>query len=94
MNQEHPGLAAAYDGYASALDRAGQLPPGGHNPKKSSIDYYWFYQAIDRALQGKNLEQELAAAQAITEQYLACLRSGGQYQACTQQVDPGYQGWP
>ncbi|HET9223580.1 MAG TPA: extracellular solute-binding protein [Roseiflexaceae bacterium] len=94
MNQEHPGLAAAYDAYAAALDRTGQLPPGGHDPKKSPIDYYWFYQAIDRALQGKNLEQELAAAQALTEQYLACLRSGGQHQVCTRQVDPDYQGWP
>jgi ABC-type glycerol-3-phosphate transport system substrate-binding protein len=93
MNQEHPGLAAAYDAYAAAIDRAGQLPPGGRAPGTPPIDYYWFYQAIDRALHGKNLEQELAAAQTLTEQYVACVRSG-QRQACTQQVDPDYQGWP
>jgi len=94
VNQEHPGLAATYDAYAAALDRTGQLPPGGHAPATSPIDYYWFYQAIDRALQGKDLEQELAAAQTLTEQYVACLRGGGQRQACNQQVDPNYQGWP
>jgi hypothetical protein len=88
MNQEHPGLAAAYDAYVATLDRAGRLAPGGE-----LIDYYWFYQAIDRALQGKNLEQELAAAQTLTEQHLACVRAGGQRQPCAQQVDPDYQGW-
>jgi ABC-type glycerol-3-phosphate transport system substrate-binding protein len=94
VNQEHPGMAAAYDAYAAALDRTGQLAPGGHEPETSPIDYYWFYQAIDRALQGKNLEQELAAAQTLTEQYVACRRGGGQHQACIQQADPNYQGWP
>jgi multiple sugar transport system substrate-binding protein len=83
MNQQQPGLAAVYDAYAAALDRAGQLAGG-----REAIDYHWFYQAIDRALQGKNLEQELAAAQALTEQYLTCVRSGGEAQACVQQVDP------
>jgi len=83
MNQQQPGLAAAYDAYAAALDRAGQLAPG-----RELIDYGWFYHALDRALQGKNLEQELAAAQALTEQYLACVRSGEPEQACRQQVDP------
>jgi hypothetical protein len=83
MNQQQPGLAAAYDAYAAALDRAGQLAPG-----RELIDYGWFYHALDRALQGKNLEQELAAAQALTEQYLACVHSGEREQACRQQVDP------
>ena len=92
LNKEQPGLAAAYDAYAAALDRAGQLAPGGGGPGTPAIDYYWFYQAIDRALRGKNLEQELAAAQALTEQYVVCVRAGGQRRACTQQVDPSYQG--
>jgi hypothetical protein len=89
MNQEHPGLAAAYDADAAALERTGQLPPGGSAPG-APIDYYWFYQAIDRVLQGKNLDQELAAAQALTQQYVACVQSGEQHQACAQQVDPQY----
>jgi ABC-type glycerol-3-phosphate transport system substrate-binding protein len=90
LNQEQPGLAAAYDAYAAALDRAGKGAPGGDAPEAPAIDYYWFYQAIDRALQGQNLEQELAGAQALTEQYLACVRSGGDERTCGQQVDPNY----
>jgi ABC-type glycerol-3-phosphate transport system substrate-binding protein len=87
LNQNQPGLAAAYDAYAVALDRAAQPVPGDALAKPM-IDYHWFYQAIDHALQGKNLEQELAAAQALTEQHLACIRGGGEAQACMQQVDP------
>jgi ABC-type glycerol-3-phosphate transport system substrate-binding protein len=82
-NQQQPGLAAAYDAYAAALERTGPLADG-----RETIDYHWFYQALDRALQGKNLEQELASAQALTEQHLACVRGGGEAQACVQQVDP------
>jgi ABC-type glycerol-3-phosphate transport system substrate-binding protein len=77
LNQDQPGMTAVYDGYAAALDRAGQVGGG-----REQIDYYSFYQALDHALQGKNLEQELAAAQTLTEQYLACVRSGADPQSC------------
>jgi hypothetical protein len=90
VNQAQPGMAAVYNAYTAALDRAGQLTPGGETFETPPIDYYWFYRAIDRALQGKNLEQELAEAQALTEQYVACARTGGERQACDQQVDPDY----
>src|SRR6266540_3373836 len=90
FNQATPGMAATYDAYIVALDRGGQLALGGEAPETAPIDYYWFYRAIDRALQGKNLEQELAQAQALTEQYVACVRTGGARQSCDQQVDPNY----
>jgi ABC-type glycerol-3-phosphate transport system substrate-binding protein len=90
FNQATPGMASTYTAYIAALDRTGQLAPGGESPETPPIDYYWFYRAIDRALQGQNLEQELAQAQALTEQYVACVRSGGQRQSCDQQVDPNY----
>ena len=77
INQDQPGLAAVYDAYAAALARAGQLGSGSQQ-----IDYHWFYHAIDQALEGKNLEQELAAAQALSEQYLACVRSGADPHNC------------
>jgi hypothetical protein len=89
-NEAAPGTAAVYSAYMAALDRIGQLAPGGDGPGTPPIDYYWFYSAIDRALQGKNLERELDEAQALTEGYIACARSGGQCEACGQQVDPGY----
>lgn len=53
---------------------------------------FWFYQAVDRALQGANLETELATAQTITEQYLRCIADGGLPETCARQVDPQYPG--
>lgn len=85
LNRQQPGLAASYDAYAAALERAGQLVGA-----REAIDYHWFYQAIDRALQGKDPEAELATAQALTEQYLACVRGGQDEQTCGQRIDPGY----
>ncbi|MEO7913029.1 MAG: hypothetical protein ABIV47_25555 [Roseiflexaceae bacterium] len=89
-NQAMPGAAATYQAYIQALERVGQLSPGGETSDTPPIDYYWFYRAIDRALQGKNLEQELAEAQALTELYVACVRGGSDRQSCGQQVDPNY----
>ena len=40
---------------------------------RSSIDYYWFFRAIDHALQGKKLGGELAEAQQLTEQFMSCM---------------------
>jgi multiple sugar transport system substrate-binding protein len=90
INQAQPGMAAVYEAYAAALDRAGQLAPGGNSPGTPPIEYYWLYRAIDQALQGKDLEQELSQAQALTESYAACVRAGDQRDACTQQADPNY----
>jgi hypothetical protein len=49
--------------------------------------------AVDRALQGRDLERELAEAQILTEQFLACVRAGAPGNACATQVDPDYRGW-
>ncbi|MCG8347451.1 MAG: hypothetical protein MI924_06680, partial [Chloroflexales bacterium] len=57
------------------------------------LDYYWFFRAVDRALQGGDLEQELADAQDLTEQHLACVRSGAPAGVCARQVAPDYQGF-
>ena len=56
------------------------------------IDLFWFYRAVDRALQGGNLARELADAQTTTEAYLACVAGGGAGPACATQVDPAYAG--
>src|SRR3954462_13729071 len=80
-NQAMPGAAATYQAYMQALDRVGQIQPGGEASGAPLIDYYWFYRAIDRALQGHDLERELADAQALTEQYVACVRGDSQRQA-------------
>lgn len=56
------------------------------------IANFWFLRAVDRALQGADLERELAEAQVLTEQYLFCVEAGGEREACAIQVDRGYNG--
>lgn len=57
------------------------------------LDPYWFFRAVDRALQGSDLEAELAEAQTLTEQYLACVQGGEAPGQCARQIDPQYQGF-
>jgi hypothetical protein len=91
-SQAPPGAADVYTAYRAAFQRplADQvLEPAA----RSSIDYYWFFRAIDRALQGKKLEGELAEAQQLTEQLISCMREGTDGNTCVMQVDSDYQGW-
>ncbi|NJO82306.1 MAG: extracellular solute-binding protein [Blastochloris sp.] len=60
---------------------------------RAPIDYFWFFQAIDRAIQGGDLEQELTEAQQITEQFVVCIQDGTNEDACRIQVDADYRGW-
>lgn len=84
------GAEAIYAAYRPALAR-----PLARDTAlfASDIDLFWFFLAIERALGGKDLARELAAAQATTEQYLACVRGGGAPGACAYQADPQYDGW-
>ncbi|HEX9373349.1 MAG TPA: extracellular solute-binding protein, partial [Roseiflexaceae bacterium] len=87
------GAAEVYAAYRPALDRAPD-PSGAQNkPASAPLDLFWFFRAVDRALQGKELHRELADAQALTEQYLTCVRSGAAAETCATQVDPTYQGF-
>jgi ABC-type glycerol-3-phosphate transport system substrate-binding protein len=91
LQQAPSGAADVYKAYRVALDRA---PASNELPSDSSqIDLFWFYRAVDRAFQGKALDRELEQAQALTEQHLACVRSGGLAAACAKQIDPTYKGW-
>jgi multiple sugar transport system substrate-binding protein len=85
------GAAEVYAAYRPTLDRApaaGQ--DGGLN--RPQVDLFWFFRAVDRALQGKDLDRELADAQAKTEQFVACARGGEAPLACAKQADPTYEG--
>jgi ABC-type glycerol-3-phosphate transport system substrate-binding protein len=87
------GASAILTAYRSALEDA---PPDLliDGPFYAApLDYYWFFRAVDRALQGGDLEQELADAQERTERHLACVRSGATAGICARQVDPDYQGF-
>jgi ABC-type glycerol-3-phosphate transport system substrate-binding protein len=86
------GAAELYAAVKPAL--LATQPPGGMAAVyRAEIDTYWLLRAADRAFQGGNLEQELEDAQFLTEQHLACVRSGESAGSCAKQVDPTYNGW-
>jgi ABC-type glycerol-3-phosphate transport system substrate-binding protein len=88
-NTISPDAVETYTAYKTALARnettIDMFPP--------DYDYFWFFRAADRAFQGKDLSQEMTEAQAITEQYLDCVRAGGKPGTCARQVDSTYNGW-
>jgi ABC-type glycerol-3-phosphate transport system substrate-binding protein len=92
LKQAPSGAAEVYAAYRPALDRAATDGGPADRPERSQVDLFWFFRAADRALQGKDLDRELADAQAKTEQYLTCVRGGGEAAACATQTDPTYAG--
>ncbi len=66
-----------------------------------TVRRYWFYEAFDRVMEGAEVEEALAEAQAKAEAFVACL--GGRVTAseydgelretCAQEVDPDYESW-
>ena len=101
VQQAPPGAAEVYQAYRQALQHAPNSADQRRSILRSEIDLFWFFRAIDRALQsqapsaspGQALERELADAQATTERFLACVGSGGAGHVCAKQVDPQYEGW-
>jgi multiple sugar transport system substrate-binding protein len=85
------GAAEVYAAYRAALDRAPAAGQGGESARPQ-IDLFWFFRAADRALQGEDLDRELADAQAKTEQFVACARGGDSRLTCAKQADPTYDG--
>jgi len=87
------GTAEVYQAYRTALERTSDSASARDPFYQSKIDYFWFFRAVDRALQGKDLERELADAQRLSEQFLGCVDGGVKPSACALQVDPSYEGW-
>ncbi|MEM8530386.1 MAG: extracellular solute-binding protein [Chloroflexota bacterium] len=87
--QASPGTVEVYEAYSDALERTPNNDTIGR-----PIEFYWFFQALDRAVQGEDLEQALADAQVTTEDYLACAQQNNNDQdgSCLIQVDPDYEG--
>jgi multiple sugar transport system substrate-binding protein len=90
VGQALPGAAEVYKAYQTAMEYTSGAAPPQAGPE---IDYYWFLRAVDRGLQGADLERELDDAQRITEEYLACVQGGATGSVCAKQVDASYQGW-
>ncbi|MEM8531331.1 MAG: extracellular solute-binding protein [Chloroflexota bacterium] len=86
-----PGADDVYAAYRDLLQR----PPASYYfiDDEDFINDFWFYQAIDQALQGEDIAQTLANAQRLTEAHLACVRGGEDRTACALEVDPEYAGW-
>lgn len=72
--------------YISLLDREVIIE------KPVSVNYYWLYKAVDRILQGQDIDQELTNAERLTNEYIVCLQSGGLSSSCATSTDPSYQG--
>ena len=91
--EAEPGQSEVYAVYREALAQTTQAESQTFFLHDPDLDPFWFYQALDRALQGANLEQELTTAQQLTEAYLACMDAGGVGGDCAVETDPDYDGW-
>jgi ABC-type glycerol-3-phosphate transport system substrate-binding protein len=88
LSQARPGAAELYAAYGAAL-----ADPASAEDPYTGVDLFWLFQAVDRAMQGEELERELAEAQTLTEQYLACVAGGETPESCATATDPGYAGF-
>lgn len=88
LAQARPGSAELYAAYSAAL-----ADPDSVRDPYAGVDLFWLFQAVDRAMQGADLERELADAQLLTEQYLACVAGGEAPDACATATDPDYAGF-
>jgi multiple sugar transport system substrate-binding protein len=89
-----PGIREGTAELAAAYSAALAAPAGSAAPwERSAFNSFWLIRAVDRALQGGDLERELADAQFLTEQYLNCAQGGEAHEACARAVDPTYVGW-
>lgn len=87
------GAGAVYEAYLRALEEVPSTSGAATIVPDTSVNLYWFYRAVDRALQNKQvLVSELQQAQVVTEQYLDCVRAGNEAAVCAIQVDPSYEG--
>ncbi|NOK63272.1 MAG: hypothetical protein GFH27_549325n20 [Chloroflexi bacterium AL-W] len=82
-----------YEVYTTYQDKLAQMAAQEVSDTILWPDTFWFNRAIDEALQRANLEQELAAAQILTQQYLECIQIEESGATCANQVDPDYAGW-
>jgi ABC-type glycerol-3-phosphate transport system substrate-binding protein len=74
--------------YREALSQATSLQQ--FSDTTFEINLFWFYRAVDRALQEGDLDRHLADAQQITEAYFVCTRDSGTSASCPELVDPTY----
>ena len=92
--EANPGVLEVYNAYREALNEADSLANQSEfDSERIVVELYWYYQAVDRAIQGEDLERELTAAQELTEDYLTCRQADTDAHTCATQVDPDYDGF-
>ncbi|NOK63268.1 MAG: hypothetical protein GFH27_549325n24 [Chloroflexi bacterium AL-W] len=92
QSQSPAWLISTAEAYHSHWQASQAMPGWWQTPRPRAQEPYWLYQALDAALQGGNLEQELAEAQTVTAQYWNCVQNDGEPGECAQQADPDYAG--
>ena len=85
-NTSPPNTQEVYQAYLNAFNRTSKLELSPSPQHQSELNLRWFYEAVERASQGKDVEQELAVAQSLTEQYLDCVRAGTAKSLCVEQA--------
>lgn len=89
-----PELLELHKAYEQALQRPGQPGDSLNDVYGGSLDLYWLFQALDRALTGEaSLEQGLADAQEKTNTFMECVAGGETPPICALQADPAYNGY-
>lgn len=91
LSQAAPGAAELYEDYLPRLNDPRALS-GQDLFNTPFFDPFWLYRAVDRAIQGRDLAEELAIAEELTNAYLQCVRQDGEPRQCAEAVDPTYEG--
>ena len=91
VQQTSPEAIALYDAYRPYLERDSSVadPDPFHD---STFEPFWFYQAIDQALQGEDIGNALTQAQSSTMNYFTCMHNKSTRRDCAKQADTEYEG--
>jgi hypothetical protein len=92
-NRAPAGALDVYRTYRAGFARQSSTSSYQEAAGQAAIDTFWFFQALDLALHGKDVERELARAQQLTVQYANCVSTDNRGSACAVEVDPDCQGW-
>jgi ABC-type glycerol-3-phosphate transport system substrate-binding protein len=88
-----PGAQEAYAAYLEWMEQPRDTGSAA-NFLSERIAPYWFIRALDQVFRHNgSLAAELAEAQFVTEQYLACVQGGEAAVTCARQVDPTFTPW-
>ncbi|MCU0492338.1 MAG: extracellular solute-binding protein [Chloroflexaceae bacterium] len=86
-----PNAVTVFQSYRTALSRPAEQRSS--TASQSPFYYYWLLQALQAALQGKPLTEELERAQVRTADFMRCMHMGTDAPTCAKQAAPADPGW-